>query len=53
MCCISASGKSWNLRKTTSRSAVRSASSPAMWELPGSMKPVCGFVVKNTLHLNP
>src|SRR5436190_1261985 len=53
MCCISASGKSWKRRKTTMRSAVRSASRPAMCELPGSMNPVLGSVVKNTLHLKP
>ena len=53
MYCISASGKSWKRRKTTIRSAFFSASRPAMFELPGSMKPVCGFVVKNTLQVKP
>ncbi len=53
MCCISLSGKSWNRSAMTSRSAVSSASSPDMSELPGSIAPVCGFVVMNTLHLNP
>ena len=53
MCCISSSGKSWKRSKMTSRSAVSSASSPEMSELPGSMNPVFGSVVMNTLHLNP
>ena len=50
----SSSGKSWKRRKMTRRSAVLSASSPEMWELPGLMKPVCeGSVVMKTLHVKP
>ena len=52
MCCISSAGKSWNRSATTMRSAVSSASSPAMFELPGSMKPSSSRV-KNTLALKP
>ncbi len=43
MCCICSSAKSWKRRNTTMRSAVFSASSPEIFELPGSMKPLSGI----------